>query len=178
MSTDLKTCFIAIVDLGVVALLAGRVTPVRFRQLKWSLAGAAAIFWGVLAAALIWGYWDIYYRYFYPEWVGSLAPVSGVNYAVFGLLLWWIASRLPGHPTINFCLLGGLESVPEHLWGIYGARILERVPVFQGERALSILAFAFFEYILYWSIVLSLAVLLRRVWELWRRRGQKQVNIL
>lgn len=166
----------AFVDIGFVLLLALGVKPARFRQLTWSLTGASAILWGILAAACLWGFWDLYYRYFYPGWARWIAPLFAPLYGAIGLALWWLALRLPGNPVVNFCLLGGLGSVPEHLWGIYGLGILDKVPFLQGVSPASVLVFAVFEYIFYWSVVLSIAALLGRGWQWWRRLGQRQAN--
>jgi hypothetical protein len=152
----------AIIAVALVALLARKVKPDRFRRLTWkAFAGASMLFWGLLAAAAFWIFWETYYRYFYPRWMRWLVPLSALTYAAIGLALRWLAARLPGNPVVNFCLLGGLESVPEHVWGIYGAKILE-VPILQGITPVFALLFAVFEYVIYWSVVLILAVLLGR----------------
>lgn len=153
-----------IVDIIFVFLLALCIKPTRFRQLNWVLTGTSAILWGVFATACLWGFWDLYYRYFYPGWVRWLAPLDALLYGAIALALWWLALRLPGNPVVNFCLLGGLESVLEHLLGIYGLGILDRVPLLQGVRPTPALVFAFFEYIFYWSIVLGIALLLEYGW--------------
>lgn len=153
--------------MGFVLLLAWRIKPARFRQLTWALAGASAIFWSILWIAVLWAYWDLCYRHIFPGWAGYLAPSYGLLYAGVGLAFWWLALRLPGNAIVSFCLLGGLKSVPEHLWAIYGLGTLDKVPAFLGISPASVLVFAVFEYIFYWSIVLSIAVLLRRL-------GQRQ----
>ncbi len=160
-----RTFVWALIALGMCALLLRYIPPPRFRQFKWTLAGGAAIFWGILGSALLWGFWDSYYRYFFSDWQRWIAPVAGIEYAVVALGLKWLAQRLPGNPALNFCLLGGLESVPEHLYGVYVLRIMDTVPMLQGISVPFILFFAFFEYILYWSLVLVIAELLRRAWD-------------
>jgi hypothetical protein len=154
----------ALIDVGFVLLLALCLKPARFRQLAWALTGTSAVLWGVLATACLWGFWDLYYRYFYPGWMRWLAPLDALLYGAIALALWWLALRLPGNPVVTFCLLGGVESVLEHLLGIYGLRVLDKVPVFQGVSPASALAFAFFEYVFYWGVVLGIAALLGRVW--------------
>jgi len=160
-----------IVDIIFVFLLALCIKPTRFRQLNWALTGTSTILWGVFATACLWGFWDLYYRYFYPGWVRWLAPLDALLYGAIALALWWLALRLPGNSVVNFCLLGGLESVLEHLVGIYGLGILEKVPIFQGVCPAPALVFAFFEYIFYWSVVLGIAVLLEYGWQWWRPLG-------
>jgi hypothetical protein len=73
--------------------------------------------------------------------------------------------------VVNFCLLGGVESVLEHLVGIYGLGILDKVPLLRGVSSASALVFAFFEYIFYWGVVLGIAVLLGRGWQWLRPLG-------
>jgi hypothetical protein len=158
----------ALIDIGFVLLLALCIKPARFRQLNWALTGASTVLWGVFATACLWGFWDLYYRHFYPSWARWLAPLDALLYGAIALALWWLALRLPGNPTVNFCLLGGLESVLEHLLGIYGLGILDKVPILQGVSPASALVFAFFEYIFYWSIVLGVAGLLGCGWQWWR----------
>ncbi|MFQ6100399.1 MAG: hypothetical protein ACE5OS_04100 [Anaerolineae bacterium] len=132
-----STLIVALIDVGSVLLLAWRVRPARFRQLTWVLAGASAILWGISATALPWGLWDLYYCHFYPGWACWLAPLDALLYGALGLALWWLALRLPGNPVVNFCLLGGLESVPEHLLGIYGLGILDKAPLLEGVSRLA-----------------------------------------
>ena len=154
----------AFIDIGLVLLLALCMKPARFRQLSWAITGTSAVLWGILAIACLRGFWDLYYRYFYPGWMRWLAPLDALLYGAIALALWWLALRLPGNPVVNFALLGGLESVLEHLLGIYGLGILDKVPVLQGVSPASALVFAFFEYIFYWGVVLGVAGLLGRVW--------------
>jgi hypothetical protein len=161
----------AFIDIGFVLLLALCMKPARFRQLSWALTGTSAVLWGILAIACLRGFWDLYYRYFYPGWMRWLAPLDALLYGAIALALWWLALRLPGNPVVNFALLGGLESVLEHLLGIYGLGILDKVPILQGVRPTSALVFAFFEYIFYWSVVLGIAGLLECGWRWWRFLG-------
>lgn len=146
----------------MVSMLAWRVGPSRFRETRWwILALACGLFWGALAFVLHLVYWDSYYRYFAPSYVNWLTPLAALFYIGVGLLLRWLAQRLPGNSVINFCLLGALESVPEHLLAVYRMHILD-IPMFQDVNASLIFIFAFFEYAIYGGAVLSLAVLLDR----------------
>ena len=162
-----------LVDVGLVLFLARRIRPDCYRRLHWAVVLAAAVFWvsyGLLLFALT---WESYYAKFLPDPVDrSLARslLELLIYPPIGLLLWWLALRLPGSPVVNFCLLGGLQALPEHLWGIYGLDMLERVPFLQEASPASVLAFAVPEYVLYWGSVLSLALLLQSGWQGCRRR--------
>jgi hypothetical protein len=58
---------------------------------------------------MLWGFWDSYYRYFYPDSAHWLGAMSVVLFGAKGFALWWLASRLSENPTATFCLLGGVE---------------------------------------------------------------------
>ena len=159
--------FVAIIDLVLVSFLVWRISPSRFHGLGWAIVGAAPAFWGILSTTVLWGTWDIYYRFFFPELSRWLAPLFALIGAAIGFILYHLATRLPGNPVVNLALLAGLESLLEHLWGIYGLGILTKVPMLQSASAGSVLVFAFFEYILYWGIILGLAAFVDATW---RRR--------
>ncbi len=161
----------ALIDVGFVSLLTWRIRPTRFRQLKWCLLGAGVIFWCLLWADMLWiCCWEWCYAYVFPGWARWLVPpVYGSIFGAIGLALWWLALRLPGNPVLSFCLLGGLVSVPGHLWAIYGRRMLEKVPLLQDVSPSSALVFGVPEFIFYWGIIMVVALLLRRGWE-WCRR--------
>ena len=59
--------------------------------------------------------------------VMSLFTRSALTHSLIGAFLYRLALRLPGNPIVNFVLLGGLESIPEHLRGLYMFRILEAI---------------------------------------------------
>lgn len=166
-----------LVDVAFVVLLTWRLKSSHFRELKWTLVGTAAIFWSTFAIVLVLLFWNTYYHYFFPIWFrsGGILLYVPILYGVFTLVFHWLALRMPGNPILNFCLLGGLESLLEHLLGIYGLKILE-VPILQEASPASILAFAFPEYIFYWCIVISIAVLFQNAWRRWmdwRRTGAR-----
>ena len=154
----------ALIDVGLILFLARRIQRPRFRQLHWPVALAAGLFWisyGLMLFALT---WESFYAKFLPDPANrSLARsmLELLPYPIIGLVLWWLAVRLPGNPAVNFCLLGGVQSVPEHLWSIYRLGMLDRVPFLQQANAVSVLAFAMPEYILYWSSTLTIAMLIQ-----------------
>jgi hypothetical protein len=121
------------------------------------------LFWGIVAIIATFGFWDLYYSYFYPSWIRWLVPLDLLLYGAIGLGIWWLALRLPGPAVMWFALLGGVEGILEHVLGIYGLRILERVPWLQGLAPLPILIFSFFEYALYWTLVAWLGLGLTRL---------------
>ncbi|NIN63869.1 MAG: hypothetical protein GTO63_03970 [Anaerolineae bacterium] len=160
----------ALIDVGFVFLLAWRVRPRRFRELKWALVVGAVIFWSALWAWVLWSFWNCCYSYVFPTWARWLIPPAyGLLFGGSGLALWWLALRLPGSPVLGFCVLGGLVSLPGHLWAIYGRQMLEKVPLLQAVSPFSALVFGVPEFIFYWSIIIVIAVLLRWAWE-WSRR--------
>jgi hypothetical protein len=100
---------------------------------------------------------------FKPGWLHWWNPIpAAAFYALVGLLPWWLAGLMRWNPAALFCVLGGLWSIPEHLVGIYRFNILD-IPILEGVSATDILIFAFFEYLIYWALVLGLAVVLRAV---------------
>jgi hypothetical protein len=155
----------AIVDMSIVLFLVWRIKPSRFRQLAWAIVLATAIFWGALWTSVLRLFWEPFYEYVFPDWASSLAPSFGLVYACVGLLMWWLALRLSGNPIVNFCLLGGAEGLISHLWAIYSIGIIEKVPMLEGVSPASVLVFAIFEKILYWSIILGIAALLYCIWQ-------------
>jgi len=163
-----------LIDTALIVFLTWRIKRHRFRELRWILVGTASIFWSVFGLLLVSIFWDTYYQYFYPGWLrsGGILLFMPILYGGLAFVFHWLSLRLPGNPILSFCLLGGLHSVLEHLWGIYGLKILE-IPMLQGVDPTPILAFAFPEYIFYWSIVISFAVLFQNGWRWWIwRRGK------
>jgi hypothetical protein len=152
-----------ILALILITLLAWRFKPTRFRLLRWQAIGiGSALFWSVFAGVIVWYAWDYYYSYYAPSWDRIVAPIGAFFlYFFLGLLFRWIALRLPGNPTITFCLLGGIESIPEHIIAIYRFHILQ-IPFLQDTTAAALFIFAIFEYITYWSLALCLAIAIDR----------------
>jgi len=147
-----------------MGLLTWWVKPSTFRSLRWQSIGiASALFWSLLAAVLISSAWDFYYTLFVPSWYRLAAPLGAiVLYGLLGLGIRWVAVKLPIHPVITFCLIGGFESIPEHAVGIYRFDILQ-IPLLQGDSPIAIFIFAFFEYIIFWGMTLLLAVGVNRL---------------
>lgn len=114
---------------------------------------ASAGFWGLFAMVAIFGFWDLYYQYIYPSWARWLTPLDIILYGVIGFGIWWLASNIPGPVVLWFILLGGLEGILEHLLGVYGFQILDKVPWLEGITPFPVIAFSFFEYIFYWTLV-------------------------
>ena len=152
-----------VIDLALYWFLNRQISPERFKRMKWQLVVAAVLFWGTFAVFLLEMFWDSYYQYIYPNWfrgIGILVTAS-VIYGTLALLFHWLALRIPGNPVRNFILLGAVESVLEHLWGILGVRILE-VPMLREAGTIDIILVAIPEYIFYWGMVIWMAMLLQR----------------
>ena len=128
-----------------------------FAQAKWQFTVSSGILWGVFAVVAVFGFWSLYYQYLFKPWMLWITPLDAFLYAAIGLGMWWLAGKLPGSAVLWFVLLGGLEGVLEHLLGIYGMQILEKVPWLEGVSALPVVTFSFFEYTFYWAIVAWLA---------------------
>lgn len=124
---------------------------------------ASAIFWGVLASFAIFGFWEIYYQYLYPAWVRWLTPLDVLLYGAIGLVMWWLATRFQYFPLLWFVLFGGVEGILEHLLGVYGFHILEKVPWLEGVTTFPVIVFSFFEYIFYWTLVAWLGYALFKI---------------
>jgi hypothetical protein len=164
MELWLTTLVWAIIAVALIVVIGRRGNIERLRQMPWyRLPLIAGVLWGGFAVVLIWGYWKDYYSYFIPPYVKWFAPAAALTYFVIAHGLRWLALRLPGNPIINFCLLGGVESIPEHALGIYGFHILE-IPILKDMSATSIFIFAFFEYIVYWAVVVGVALLVDKFW--------------
>lgn len=159
-STDFWTSSLiwGVLDLGLLALLVRIFKPPSFRGSLKPIAIVSIILWSCFATALYWRLWDLFYGHILPAWARWGAPLAGFfPYLPLTLLFYLLSNRLPGSPILWFCFLGGLEGVAEHLLSIYGLRILEKVPLLSGIDPLPITVFSFFEYILYWGLILLLA---------------------
>jgi hypothetical protein len=154
----------ALIDLGFVPLLAWRIKPARFRQLKWPLVGTTAIFWSSLWTWVFGWAWDPVYSYIFPGWMRPwIPPVQGVHFAVVALVFWWSALRFP-KPVLSFCLFGGLWGMVTHVWAVY-LGIVDKPPLLHGASPVAAVVFAIFEFTLYWCIILSVAWALWRAWQ-------------
>jgi hypothetical protein len=158
---------------GGAAILILMPLRVLYRSEEFERSGlaftiASAIFWGATAMIFIRGFWDIYYQYFYPGWMRSLAPLSLLLYAGFGFGLWWLSLRLQIPPLLSFVALGGLQGILEHLFGIYALGILRKTPFLRDISVLPIVIFSFWEYVLYWGLVAWLTFGLMRLWRVVR----------
>lgn len=136
------------------------VDDAAFRFAVFPIGLSSAFFWFVVTGLAITFFWDIYYCYFFPTWIRWVIILDIFLYAGLGLAMLWLASQLPGPAVLIFIILGGIEGVFEHLFGIYYLRILEKVPWLEGLNLTQVVVFSFFEYIFYWALVAWLAAIL------------------
>ena len=74
-------------------------------------------------------------------------------------------------------MLGGLEALPEHLWGVYRLGMLEKVPFLREASPLAVLTFSVPEYVLYWGSVLAMALPVERIGQWCRqRRAERETS--
>ena len=124
-----------------------------FRTAGLAVGVASALFWALFGVTMIFHFWNLYYRHFYPPWVRYAAPLTVLLYAGLGMGMSWLASKLPGEMLLWFVLLGGVEGILEHVLGIFVLDIVNKVPFLRGLPSFPLIVFSFFEYILYWAIV-------------------------
>jgi hypothetical protein len=176
MPTDIKittellyqgTLIFALMDVVYMSLLTWRVERESFYRQKWTLPLAAALVWfGIWRWAIV-NFWETVYAYVFPAWGRVWIPVIAFCAAgAIALGLWMLATRSRWNPVLVYCLLGGLLGSLTHIWAVYRG-VVTKPPMLQGASPLAAIVFAFFEYILYWCIILTLAVgmdwLLRRL---------------
>jgi hypothetical protein len=154
----------ALADLGLLILLARRVTPGAFRELRGTLLGVTAAFWFLLWLVLVsWLYWGRVYGYVFPTWsrwllpVGQAALTAGVAAVAHA-----IALRLPAPPVVSFCLLGGVWGSLGHTWGVFMG-LMDKPPMLHGASPVAAVVIAFFEFTFYFCAIVSLSLLVRRL---------------
>jgi len=166
-----STAVAVLIDAVLIFIILRLIHPERFFQIRSQVIVSAGVFWGILGVLVVRLFWDDYYRYFYPGWMGSwgifiFGPSIGM---VLAIVFYWIVSWFRGHPIPAFFTLVGIEAFLEHLMGIYSFRIMD-IPSFQGVSPLSVLVFSVPEYIFYWSVILLAAFLVQRASSRIRRR--------
>ncbi len=165
----------ALIDLGFVPLLAWRIQPLRFRQLKWMLVVGTAIFWSLLWTWVLDWAWDSVYSYVFPNWLRTWLPLAqGLHFALIAVIFWSIALHFSS-PVVGFCLLGGLWGMVTHLWAIYWG-IVDKPPMLQGVSPTAAVVIAIFEFMFYWCVILSLALLLWHGWHWLKSLRRKQAQ--
>lgn len=161
--------FFALVDAIYVPLLVWRVRGETFQRLKWPFVLAAALVWYGIWAWAIGNFWETVYCYMFPAWGQTYIPrIAFFVAALVALSLWILAQRLKGNPVIILCLLGGALGCLSHIWAVYRG-VVSKPPMLQGASPIAAVILAFFEYMFYWCVILTLAGLM----EWGRNRLQK-----
>lgn len=159
-----KAAFVfALADALFVTILVRRISPQLFRQIRSLVVLTSGIFWFIIWILMSTFYWEAVYHYVFPAWARWLVPpVYGLLFALVALLFWWLSQRLPGRPVLNFCILGGLWGTATHLWGI-SRGLIDKPPMLQGVSPVAVAVMPIFEFIFYWSVILTLSALLYRL---------------
>ena len=150
-----------LIDAPLLILVARLVSFDLFVRLKWYLAGAALLIYGVL-----WGafgsvyFWDTAYKAIFPAWSRWLLPFGfGLLYGALALAFWRVCILTSRWQVVWFILLGGVMSLVGHGIGI--SLGLFQVPLLAETSILSALAFGVFEFIFYWCAIVGLSVTVR-----------------
>jgi hypothetical protein len=160
----LGTLIFAVMDAAFVSVLAWRINRATFRRFRWALSLTSLLFWSALWTWGLATFWDSIYRYVFPAWAHWLIPpVFGLLYAGISLLLRWLALRWRGNAVVNFCLLGGVWGLLTHVYAV-SIGIVSKPPPLQGAAPAAAVIFAVFEFMFYWCVILSVAVMLGFGW--------------
>jgi hypothetical protein len=165
ISLDLRLATLAFTLAGFAALFPLMAVYPRgeFKGSGAPIGLSSALIWGALGGIFVFSFWDQYYRFFYPLWLRGLTAVDAILYALVGLVLWWLAARLPGNPVLWFGILGGLEGVAEQLIGALALNLMSNVPGLAETGPLPLTLLAFSQYLLGWTLVAWLGLGLNRV---------------
>jgi hypothetical protein len=159
----MSTLLFGIAGLIILIPLAFVYRSNAFQRSALAISLSSTLFWGICATGAIILLWDFYYQYIFPTWSRWLAPLDAVFYGLVGLGMWWLALHLPGSPVVWFVILGGLEGVAEHVFGIYALHILDKVPWLSGLPPLPLIVFSFFEYTVYWGLTAWLGLMILKL---------------
>ena len=166
MSTDIKittellyqgALVFALMDAVYISLLVWRVSGDVFRRLKWNLIVAAAVIWFGIWSWAIGNFWETVYSYVFPIGAQTWAPwIAFIAAGLFAWILWMLAIQTKAKAIPVYCLLSGILGSLTHLWAVTRG-IVTKPPMLQGASPLSAMTIAFFEYIFYWCVILTLA---------------------
>lgn len=169
MPTDLKittamlyqgTLLFALLDTVCVPLLLWCVQRKAFARLKWELVLSAALVWFGIWSWAIGNFWETVYVYVFPAWARIGVPPLAFGIAgLVALGLWAAAMRFRGQSVLVYFLCGAALGSLSHAWALTRG-LMTRPPMLQGASPLGALILAFFEYLFYWCVILTLAVVL------------------
>jgi hypothetical protein len=149
----------ASLDVIFVPILIWQIKPAMFWRMRYELIVVTAVFWTCLWFWVIGSFWEAVYQHFFPQWSRWLIPFyqAGLTTLV-AILALWLSARAPMHPILNYCLTGGLWGIVTHLWAVH-LGIVEKPALLRGASPGAAVIIAFFEFILYWCVIIIMAVL-------------------
>jgi hypothetical protein len=160
----------ASIDAVYVPLLVWRIKPDVFRKTKWGLAIIAGLVWYGIWRWAIRNFWETVYAHFFPAWGEQLIPIIfGFFNALIALGLWVLALRSRVHPVCGYCLYGGVWGALTHIWAVYRG-VVSKPPMLQGASPVVAVMIAFFEYIFYWCVILTLSTFGWWNWSIWQSK--------
>lgn len=152
--------FFALVDAVFIPILAWRIKEIKFRELQWPMVIAASLVWFGIWSWAIGNFWEEVYSYVFPAWAQTWIPwIAFVVAGLVALGLWSLTIRTRWNVILTFCLMGGVIGSLTHIWAVYRG-IVTKPPMLQGASPLGAVVFVFFEYILYWCVILTIAMIL------------------
>lgn len=158
------TLVFALADAVFVSLLVWRMKEETFRRLKWPLSIVAALVWLGIWSWAIGNFWGTVYSYVFPAWARTWIPWFAFTTAgIVTLALWQLTARIRWNAILTFCLMGGLIGSLTHIWAVFRG-IVTKPPILQGASPLGAVVIAFFEYIFYWCVILTLAGVMNWAW--------------
>jgi len=155
----------ALMEVVYIPLLVWRIKNETFYRMKWWLVISASLVWFGIWSWAIGNFWETVYIYVFPAWARTWVP--WIAFFVAGLVtlgMWSLAIRSKWNAVLSFCLMGGVLGSLTHLWAVYRG-IVTKPPMLQGTSPLGAIVIAFFEYIFYWCVILTLAKIME-----WARR--------
>lgn len=163
------TLVFALIDAVYIPILVWCIKEETFRRLKYPLVISAALIWFGIWSWAIGNFWETVYSYVFPPWAPTWVPwIAFVTAGLVAPILWTLSLRVKANPVLIYCLLGGLLGSLTHIWAVYRG-IVTKPPMLQGASPLAAVIVAFFEYILYWCAILTLALILD-----WLRKKSKR----
>jgi hypothetical protein len=165
------TAALVIVDLVLILVINRVIRRDQFSFFRRQLVILAGIFFLLVwTSAMLWA-WEWFYTYIFPAWLRYyLPPIFWIGYTLLACAMSWFSLKLRAKPAVTWCLLGGLEGLLSHLYAIYGLGAVSNPPIMHGVSQLSVLIFAVFEKMFYWSFILFV------VWLLTMKFGTRSHN--
>jgi len=144
------------VDILVGVVLSGFIQSEEFKRLGGIILVLSGLFFGVLWTIVLHWAWDWFYVYIFPGWMKDMGWAWGVAYTLVGWGMWWLVKRF-GKPVLVWAALGGLEGIVTHAWAIWVGGVVSKPPIIQGANPWAVLAFACFEKMFYWLVILGIS---------------------